>query len=203
MSGQQKVQDPGPHARKYGAFQSEIYAAGMFKGIKPTVTTDPAKLEAQAKNAMTASAYAYVAGGAGERATMDANRLALRQWKIVPKMLRPTTHRDMSVELWGHKYDSPVVASPIGVQGIFHPDGECGVAEVCGQIGVPYVTSTASSHTIEEIAKANGEGNPRWFQLYWPQHKLTTESLLKRAKEANYRVLVVTLDTWALAWRPW
>jgi len=32
MSGTQKVQDPGDHARKYGAFQSEIYANGMFKG---------------------------------------------------------------------------------------------------------------------------------------------------------------------------
>lgn len=117
-------------------------------------------------------------------------------------MLRPTTHRDMSVTLWGEKYDSPVVACPVGVQGIFHPDGECGVAEVCNEIGVPYIASTASSHTIEDIAKANKDG-PRWYQLYWPQHKATTESLLKRAKDLNYKVLVVTLDTWALAWRPW
>jgi len=121
--------------------------------------------------------------------------------QIVPRMLQPTTHRDMSVKLWGEHYDSPVVASPIGVQSIFHPDGECGVAEVCAEIGVPYVASTASSHTMEDIAKANGNGS-RWYQLYWPQHKPVTESLLKRAKSLNYKVLVVTLDTWALAWRP-
>lgn len=112
-------------------------------------------------------------------------------------MLRPTTHRDLSVKLWGDHYDSPVVASPIGVQNIFHPDGECGVAEVCAEIGVPYCASTAAGATLEDIAKANGNG-ARWFQLYWPQHKKTTESLLRRAKDSGYKVLVVTLDTWAL-----
>lgn len=66
---------------------------------------------------------------------------------------------------------------------------------------MPYILSTASSHTIEEVAKANGNG-PRWFQLYWPQDDDITISLLDRAKKAGYKVLVVTLDTWALAWRP-
>ena len=55
------------------------------------MTTDPAKLEAQAKEAMTAAAFAYVAGGAGERATMDANRLAFRQWKVDERMV-PTKY---------------------------------------------------------------------------------------------------------------
>ena len=65
-----------------GAFQTEIYGKGMIHGVKPSVTTDPNKLEAQAKEHMTSAAYAYVAGGAGERATMDANRLAFRSWKV-------------------------------------------------------------------------------------------------------------------------
>jgi lactate 2-monooxygenase len=70
------------HARKYGAFQNEIYKAGMMNNILPTVTTDPNKLEAQAKVALPIKSYNYVAGGAGERATMDANRLAFRSWKV-------------------------------------------------------------------------------------------------------------------------
>lgn len=117
-------------------------------------------------------------------------------------MLAPTTLRDMSVTLFGEKYDSPCMIAPVGVQNIFHEDGECGVAEEASKIGVPYITSTASSSTLEEIAKANGNG-PRWFQLYWPQNKKVTESLLKRAQAAGYTALIVTLDTWALAWRPW
>lgn len=85
MSADQKTQGPS-HARNYGAYQSSVYAKGMFEGQRPTVTKDPSKLEAQAKNALTSSAYAYVAGGAGERATMDANRLAFRQWKVCDSM---------------------------------------------------------------------------------------------------------------------
>lgn len=64
------VQDP-PEAeapRKYGAHQSQIYADGLLKNILPTVTTDPNKLEEQAKKALGSRSYNYVAGGAGERA---------------------------------------------------------------------------------------------------------------------------------------
>lgn len=91
--------------------------------------------------------------------------------------------------------------APVGVQSIFHEDKETGLAEVCGEIGVPYILSTASSSTIEEVAAANRNG-PLWYQLYWPQDNDITQSLLKRAKAEGYKVLVVTLDTWALAWRP-
>ena len=48
----------------------------------PTVTTDPNTLEEQARKYMGARSFNYVAGGAGEKATMDANRLAFRQWKV-------------------------------------------------------------------------------------------------------------------------
>ena len=60
----------------------DIYGDGLLKNKLPTVTTDPNKLEEQAKMYMGARSYNYVAGGAGERATMDANRLAFRQWKV-------------------------------------------------------------------------------------------------------------------------
>ena len=90
--------------RKYAAFQNEIYAAGMLHGKLPLVTTDSNKLEEQARSKLSLESYNYVAGGAGERATMDANRLAFRQWKMVPRMLRPTTNRDLTVDLFGHKY---------------------------------------------------------------------------------------------------
>lgn len=55
----------------------------MFYHRLPAVTTDPNRLEEQAKSTLASTAYNYVAGGAGERATMDANRLAFRQWKMV------------------------------------------------------------------------------------------------------------------------
>lgn len=116
-------------------------------------------------------------------------------------MLRPTTHRDLRVELFGHKLESPILIAPVGVQTIFHIDKELGVAEVATEIGVPYIFSTAASSSIEEVASASGDG-VRWFQLYWPQDDEITVSLLRRAKASGYTVLLVTLDTWTLSWRP-
>src|ERR1700712_2648793 len=71
------------------------------------------------------------------------------------------------------------------------------------QVGVPMILSSAATRTIEEVAEANGNGD-RWYQLYWPrpQWEDVTVSLLNRAKADGYKVLVVTLDTFNLAWRP-
>ena len=95
---------------------------------------------------------------------------------MIPRMLRPTTHRDLKVELFGHQLDSPVLIAPVGVQSLFHPDKESGVAEVATEIGVPYILSTASSATLEDVAQASGDG-VRFFQLYWPQDDEITVSV--------------------------
>jgi lactate 2-monooxygenase len=61
--------------------------------------------------------------------------------------------------------DSPILMAPIGVQTIFHEDKEVGLAEICAEIGIPIILSTAASSSLEEVAAANGDGD-RWFQLY-------------------------------------
>ncbi|OJJ04845.1 hypothetical protein ASPVEDRAFT_54940 [Aspergillus versicolor CBS 583.65] len=185
----------------YGDYQTEIYGQGALLGLKPNVTTDPRLLEEQARKVLSERSYNYVAGGAGEKATMDSNRLAFRQWKLVPKMLRKMDKQDLAVNIFGQNYPTPLIMAPIGVQGLFHSDKETGLAEACAEAGVPYSLSTASTSSIEEVAAANGDGK-RWFQLYWPNDDDITLSLLKRAKENGFSVLVVTLDTWSLAWRP-
>jgi isopentenyl diphosphate isomerase/L-lactate dehydrogenase-like FMN-dependent dehydrogenase len=94
-----------------------------------------------------------------------------------------------------------VLLAPVGVQAIVHPDGELASARAAAATGVPYIHSTAASHSIEEAAEANGDG-PRWFQLYWPSDPELTKSFLSRAEAAGYSAIVVTLDTSLLAWRP-
>ena len=118
-------------------------------------------------------------------------------------MLVNATRRDTSVSLFGTRYASPLLVAPVGVQSIMHSDGEAATARACEKVGVPMILSTASTRTIEEVATANGMGD-RWFQLYWPkpQCEEITASLLGRAKREGYKVLVVTLDTFMLAWRP-
>jgi hypothetical protein len=66
----------------YGSYQTEIYGKGALMGILPGVTTDPRQLEERARESLGIRSFNYVAGGAGEKATMDSNRLAFRQWKM-------------------------------------------------------------------------------------------------------------------------
>ncbi|KFY38881.1 hypothetical protein V495_06313 [Pseudogymnoascus sp. VKM F-4514 (FW-929)] len=186
----------------YGSYQQKIYLDGL-KGNRPILTTDPHKWEGAAKAVLPASSYGYIAGAAGAGETMDANRVAFRKWSIIPRMLQDNTIRDLSVELFGTKYPSPVLVAPVGVNKIFHHEGECAVARAAAKCSVPYIMSTASSTPPEEIADASGRG-ACWFQLYWPPNEDNeiTLSMLLRAKSAGFTTLVVTLDLWALSWRP-
>lgn len=92
--------------------------------------------------------------------------------------------------------------APVGVMGAYHEDREVGVASACSELGVPFTLSTASTSTIEEVAEVSGAGASRWFQLYWPLDNDFTESILSRAKQNGYTVLLVTLDTFTMSWRP-
>jgi lactate 2-monooxygenase len=116
-------------------------------------------------------------------------------------MLRDVSSRDLSTTILGTAMPAPVLLAPVGVQSIVHPEAEVAVARAAAATGVPMVLSTASSRSLEEVAEASG-GSPRWFQLYWPSDPDLAASLIGRAERAGYGAIVVTLDTWLLAWRP-
>ncbi len=109
--------------------------------------------------------------------------------------------RNLSTTLFGRLLPAPIVMAPVGVQTLFHPTGERATAKVFGEMGLPYTQSTATSTGFADVAAANGEGNPRWYQLYWPSDDDLTRSYLQTAKNNNFSVLVVTVDTWDLGWR--
>ncbi|QFG20977.1 lactate 2-monooxygenase [Actinomadura sp. WMMB 499] len=181
-------------------FQNSIYLQGLGD-VVPPLPTDLTKLEGLAERALSAQAFGYVAGSAGSEATARANRDAFDRRRIVPRMLRDVAERDLSVTVLGTAMPSPVLLGPIGVLSIMHPDGEPAVARAAAAEGVPMVLSTAASHHMEDVAEAGGEG-PRWYQLYWPKDRDLAVSFLERAKAAGYTALVVTLDTFTMAWRP-
>ncbi|NMO92095.1 alpha-hydroxy-acid oxidizing protein [Actinomycetospora sp. TBRC 11914] len=186
-----------PDPDRYGA---EIYAGGP-DGRVPALPTDPSRLEVAARRVLPAHAFDYVAGGAGSGATMRANRAAFDRVGLVPRMLRGNHVRDWSTTVLGTPMAAPLLLGPVGVQHLLHDDGELATARAAAALGVPTVLSTASSHTTEEVAAASGDG-PRWYQLYRPTDDDVTASLLARARAAGFTVLVVTLDTWTLGWRP-
>jgi isopentenyl diphosphate isomerase/L-lactate dehydrogenase-like FMN-dependent dehydrogenase len=180
--------------------QNAIYLGGLFDRL-PQLPVDIEALHAAFEAAQTAGPRGYVDGGAGTEATMRANREALDRRRLVPRMLRDVSVRDLSREILGVRWPTPVGLAPVGVQSIVHPDGELAVARAAAEVGVPLIASTASSYTLEEIAGAAGELT-RWFQLYWPRDRELAASFLSRAQDAGYGAIVVTLDTWLLGWRP-
>jgi len=98
---------------------------------------------------------------------------------------------------------APILLGPIGVQEIVHDEADVASARAAASLGLPFVLSTMSSRTIEEVAQAAAKvaESPRWFQLYWGKNPDVTASMLQRAERAGYSALVVTLDTHSLGWR--
>jgi lactate 2-monooxygenase len=184
----------------FAGYQNEIYLNGMV-GTRPQWPCEPGRLEDLAREKWDPEPFGYVAGSAGTEGTARANRAAFDRWRIVPRFLRDVSSRDLSTSVLGTQFPAPVALAPVGVQGIVHPDAELAVARAAASLRLPLVLSTVSSYRLEEVAAAGGD-SPRWFQLYWPRDREVAASLISRAKAAGFATLVVTLDTFILAWRP-
>jgi len=171
-------------------FQSEVYQRGL-KHEKPPLTFDSTQWATLAREKLDDDAWGYVHGSAGARETDDNNLAAFRKFALIPNRLVPANFPDLSVRLFGKEYAYPIAIAPVGVQKIFHKDGELAVAAAGFAEHVPYIMSTAASTSIENAAKANGSGH-RWYQLYWPsnEHDSVTASMLHRAQASGFDVLV-------------
>lgn len=194
--------DPGtlaPTAALGSQRQAELYRAGLL-GQQPLLPVAYEDLARAAQAQMKPEAYVYVAGGAGGGDTLRANRAAFERWRIVPRFLRDVAQRDLRVNLLGQTFPAPLLLAPIGVQSIIHKEGEVAAARAARTLGLPMVLSTVASNSMEDVAAALGD-TPHWFQLYWPVDRELALSLVRRAEQAGYSALVVTLDTFMLAWR--
>jgi lactate 2-monooxygenase len=186
----------------FGAMQNEIYNAGL-RGVLPTFPVDFATLEKRAHEALGPSLTNYVAGGCGDEYTQDQNSAAFHHWGMVPRMMVDCSERDLSIELFGHRYPTPLFMAPIGLNGEASLDrhGDMAAARASALTGVPFCVSTLANDPMEDVKAACGD-TPAWFQLYTPRNRELATSLIRRAEEAGYKALVVTLDTWVTGWRP-
>lgn len=192
----------------FADWQLGIYFAGLG-GEKPAYPVAYPELEARAAAALRerepdgAALHDYVAGGAGDEFTQEANLTAFQRWGLVPRMLAGAAERDLSVELFGRRYPTPLFMAPIGVLGVMDAGGHGDVegARAAAQTGVPFIGSTLMQDPMEDVAAELGE-TPGFYQLYTPNDRELAESLVRRAEAAGYAGIVVTLDTWTLGWRP-
>lgn len=150
-----------------------------------------AQLQRRAEELLPPVLWDFVAGGSGTETTLAANRTGLDQVAIVPRVLRAVSQVDPGAELITSRAALPIAVAPMAYQRLFHPDGELAVARAAAAAGVPFVTSTLSSVSLEELAAVGGE---HWFQLYWLREEAQNLQLVRRAENAGCRVLMVTVD---------
>lgn len=188
-----------PH---YGDYQNVICGAGL-NGVLTKVPVDFPTLEQRATAAMPTSVLNYVQGGCGDELTQQRNSNAFQHWGMVPRMMIDCAQRDLSIELFGRTYPSPLFMAPIGVTGLCTQDGhgDLAAARASVETQVPLFVSTLINDPLEAVANELAD-TPGFFQLYTPKNKELTESLVHRAEAAGYRGIVVTLDTWLTGWRP-
>ena len=133
-----------------------------------------------------------MATGVDDEVTLRANREGFRKFQLRPRRLVDVSKIDMTTEILGTIYDSPIVVAPTGSNRAFHPDGEIAVAKAARAWNHLQILSTVATTSIEDAIAARGA--PIWFQLYTTQRWEIAEGLVKRAERAGAPVIAVTLD---------
>ena len=178
---------------------ARTYEAGA-RGQRSRTPFQISVLEQAAEAAMSPEAFGYLRAS-GAEATLRANREALNAVRIVPRMLRNVSARNLGVELFGRRLPAPLLLGPVGVQELCHPDADLATARAAASRGVPMVFSNQASVDMETCSAAMGD-QPRWFQLYWTRSDELARSLVQRAERCGCEAIVITLDTTMLGWRP-
>jgi len=152
-----------------------------------------ADLREAAKRRLPRGLFEYVDRGTENEVSIRGNRLSFDSVQFVPRPLVDVTGRSMKTTLFGKEYSLPIVIAPTGLAGMLWHEGEVAAARAAAQSGIPFTLSTASITSLEDVAaKAGGE---LWFQLYlWSKMEMSYE-LVKRARAAGYKTLMVTIDS--------
>lgn len=137
-------------------------------------------------------AFDYYTSGSDGQTLKVRNRAAWDAIEIRHRVLVDVGKVDSSTELIGLKLTFPAMIAPMAYQRLAHADGEIATAKAAAATGVPYVASTMSNVTLEEIADSTPA--PKWFQLYCHRDRDITRDLIKRAEKAGYAAIVVTVD---------
>lgn len=159
-----------------------------------------ADFEPLARQMMDPGAFDYVAGGAWDEIDLVENEAAWRRRRLRPRVLVDVSRIDPSTTMLGETIAMPVAIAPMAAQGLAHPDAEVAVARAAAAAGVPFILSTMSTRSIEEVAVGAPDA-VRWFQLYVQADPARTRDLVERVAAAGYRAIVVTVDLPVLGYR--
>jgi len=136
--------------------------------------------------------FGYMASGIDDEATLRANREGFLKFQLRPRRLVDVSKVDMSVDILGVRYSSPIVLAPVGGQRSFHDEGEAACARAAKAGNHLQILSTATSLGIEDVTVARGA--PLWFQLYATNKWEVAKALVTRAEKAGALAVAVTVD---------
>lgn len=137
--------------------------------------------------------FDYLDGGADAERTLDRNRAVLDGLALRPSALVDVSAVDTTTDFFGRPAAAPMAIGPTGLNGLLHHGGDIALARAAAQAGVPFVQSTASTTLLEDVARAVPDGD-LWYQLYVLEDRSIARQLLRRARAAGFRVLVLTVD---------
>ena len=146
------------------------------------------------------AAWDYIDGGAWDEVSLAENEAAWLRYRLRPRVLVDVAEVDPSTTLLGRPATLPVAVAPMAAHGLANPDAEAATARAAAAVGVPFIASTMSTRSIEEIAAA-ASGGTNWFQLYAQVDPGRSRSLVERAAAAGYGAIVLTVDLPVLGYR--
>lgn len=136
--------------------------------------------------------FGYMASGIDDEVTLRANREGFLKFQLRPRRLVDVSKVDMTMQLFGEKYASPIMIAPTGGHRAYHPDGETAVAMAAKTGNHGMILSTQTSTVVEDVIKARGA--PVWMQLYATNKFDVARQVVERAEKAGCTAVAVTVD---------
>ncbi len=149
-------------------------------------------LKARARRRIPHFVWEYFDSGTGNEATLRRNRDALDAIRFRPAVLKGEITANLGTRFLGRDYPLPVGIAPVGMSGIIWPDAERHLARLAAAAGIPYGLSTVAAQTPDTIGPLAGDQG--WFQLYPPRDPTIRADILRRAKDAGFHTLILTVD---------
>src|SRR6266508_1043742 len=136
--------------------------------------------------------FGYMASGVDDEVTLRANREGFLKFQLRPRRLVDVSKVDMTTEILGVRYDSPIIVAPIGGQRAYHEEGELGTARAAKAGNHLQILSTATNSNVEDVIAARAA--PIWYQLYATNKWEVAKAFVTRAEKAGCPVVAVTVD---------
>ncbi len=145
-----------------------------------------------ARERLSVEVWDYLIGGAETETTVKRNRQAIDSLAFRPRVLRDVSNVDCSTTLLGVKLRIPVFLAPIGSLQDLDPGGGAAAARAANRFGTASMLSSRSDPGLEAVAEASD--GPNMFQLYVRGDRAWVDDHIRRAIDAGYFALALTVD---------